>query len=159
MPVEGEVPVCSFFLNWFFPAEGANRVDKFIGAERGAAFFALVAIGARVSANGASAFDIAVGQEGLRFFVVILFRFFCFEFTGIVEDLEEFPGCFVVDGCAGSMIDIEADTHIGKVLPDNGVVFIDNSLCGGSFFHGLDRDGGAMFIAAANKYYVTLLRS
>ena len=70
-------------------AQGGVRVDQFVGTEGAAAFLALVAVGALIAALGTGAHDIAVCQELLGIFVIVLFALFLDKFPLIIELAEE----------------------------------------------------------------------
>ena len=89
MLVERQVPVFGFAQHRFRPAHGRARVNQFGRRERRAALFALVAISAFGMAVGAFAGDVAVGKEGLGFFVVILHAGLFDEFSFIIQFAEE----------------------------------------------------------------------
>ena len=73
------------------------RVLELFGAQGGTALLALVAVCIRVSAAGAGAGDVAVGQEDLGLGVEILFRLPGYEFPVIIELAEELRGVLAVD--------------------------------------------------------------
>ena len=72
MFVEGQIPVLGFAHYGLAAADGAFRINQVGRAEACTAFLALVAVSAFGMAVGALAGDVAVGKEGLSFFVVIL---------------------------------------------------------------------------------------
>ena len=68
------------------------RIDEFEGRKRRAAALALVAVSAGLMAVGAFSRDVAVSQESLGFFIVVLLTFLFDKFAFIVERLEELCG-------------------------------------------------------------------
>ena len=89
MLVEWQVPVLGFAHYGLAAADGAFRINQVGRAEARTALFALVAISAFGMAVGALAGDVAVGKEGLGFFVVILHAGLFDEFSLIVQLAEE----------------------------------------------------------------------
>src|SRR3569833_4014169 len=65
----------------------------------------------------------------------------------------------MMNGFTGTVINIKGDPHICKVLFDQRMVFIDDGPGCGAFLHGLKGDGSPVFITAAYKRYIPLLRS
>ena len=87
--VEGKIPVLGLLHHRFAAADGALRVDQIGGRQGGSAFLALVAIGTFRMAVRTLTGDVAVGKEGLSFFVVILHAGLFDEFSLIVQLAEE----------------------------------------------------------------------
>ena len=96
--VERKIPMFGFFLDGRVAADGALGIEQFVGAERGAAFLALVAVGSLRAAFGAGAGNVAIGQELLVFLVVILHGGLFQETALVVEGLEEVGGRFGMHG-------------------------------------------------------------
>ena len=155
--VERKEPVLGVLEDGFGAAEGGLGVDEVGGVEAGAAGFALVAIGVLVAAAGAGAGDVAVGQELASLLVVVLLRHFLDEFALVVE-LLEVGGCgLVVEGAGGAAVDVEGDAQFGEGLLDDFVVAVDDVLRCYAFAAGLDSDGHAVFVAAADKHHLLAL--
>ncbi len=149
--VQRQVPVLGHLLDRLGTADLGVRIDEFVGAQRGAAFLALVAIGAFVAALGAGSDDIAVGQEDLGLGIVELLRLLLDEFAFIVEFAEEFRGVAMVRDRRGAGVDVEGNAEIGERLLDEVVVFVDDILRGASLLAGRHGDGHAVFVGSADK--------
>ncbi len=87
--VQRQIPVLRLTHHGLAAADGTLRINQVRGAEAGAALLALVAVSAFGMAVGALAGDVAVGKEGLGFFVVILHAGLFDEFSLIVQLAEE----------------------------------------------------------------------
>ena len=87
--VQRQIPVLRLTHHGLAAADGTLRINQVRGAEAGAALLALVAVSAFGMAVGAFAGDVAVGKEGLGFFVVILHAGLFDEFSLIVQLAEE----------------------------------------------------------------------
>ena len=72
MLVEWQIPVRSFAQYGLGSRDGAAGIDEFGGRKVLTAALALVAVGIGIAAVGAFAHDVAVGEKGLRLFVVVL---------------------------------------------------------------------------------------
>ncbi len=87
--VERQIPVLRLALDGHRARHGAVGLEELVGREGRAALLALVAVGAFVAALGAGAHDVAVGEEGLRLLVVVLFRGALDELALVVELAEK----------------------------------------------------------------------
>ena len=155
--VQGEEPVLGLLQHGLGAAEGALGVDEVGGVEAGAAGFALVAIGVLVAAVGAGAGDVAVGQELLGLLVVVLLRHFLDELALLVEFLEVGGGGLVVLLAGGAAVDVERDAQFGEAVLDNLVVAVDDVLRRDALLAGLDGDGHAVLVAAADEHHLLAL--
>ena len=79
--------------------------------------------------------------------------------TTVIQVSKKLLRSFVVQGCAGAVVYIKRNTQVIKILFDDGVVLIYNSLRRSALLHRLYRYGRAMLIAAAHKHYIALLRA
>ena len=96
-------------------------------------------------AVGAFSRDVAVGQECLRFFIVVLLAFFFYKFAFIVERSKELCGRFFVYGTRRATINIEADAEGFKGIFNQFVIAIYDVL------------RRAMLAAGANGYGYAVL--
>ena len=95
---KGQIPVLGFFLYGAVAANGRLGVYEFVGAEGGAAFLALVAVGLFVAAVWTGAGDVAVGQKLFVLFVVVLQRGLFFKTAFLVEGFEKVGSRFGMQG-------------------------------------------------------------
>jgi hypothetical protein len=105
--VEGKIPVLCLAQYGFRTRNFGFGIDQFCGRKVFTTLFALVAIGMRIVAVRAFASDVAVGEEGFRFFVVVLFRFAFQKLTLIIELSEEIGSHFLMGVAGGARIDVE----------------------------------------------------
>ena len=99
-------------------------------------------------AVGAFSRDVAVSQESLGFFIVVLLTFLFDKFAFIVERSKELGGRFFVYGTRRATINIEADAEGFKGIFNEFVIAIYDVL------------RRAMLAAGANRYrYAVLIRS
>ena len=148
--LEREVPVGGLLLDGLGAAELALGVDQLLGAERAAAFLALVAVGAFIAALGAGAHDVAVRQELLRLGVVVLLALLRDELARVVEPAEELGGRLGVHLGRGAAIDVEMDAEPLERVLDDAVVAVHDVLRGAALLAGLDGDGHAVLVGAAD---------
>ena len=107
--VEGKIPVFGGLLHQGCAAELRVRVDELVGAQRRAAFLALVAVGTFGTAFRAGTHDISVAQEFLPFGVEVLLRLLLDELAFVVQFLEELLRCGAVHLRRGARVDVVAD--------------------------------------------------
>ena len=131
--------------------DGAVGFDELVGRERRAALLALVAVGAVVAALGAGADDVAVGKEGAGLLVVVLHRALLDELALVVELAEELRSGLGVGGRRGARVDVERHAEALERTLDEFVVAVDNLLRGDALLAGLDGDGHAVLVGAANR--------
>ena len=143
--VEREIPVLCLAQHGFRTRNLRLGVDEFGGREVFPAFFALVAIGIWVVAVRTLTGDVAVGEEGFSFFVVVLFRFALQKLPFVVEGAEKVGSHFLMGVACGARVDVEGDTKIFKRLFDELVITV---------YHFLHR---ATFFACADGYRHTVL--
>ena len=157
--VQRQVPVLRLALHGHRSRHGAVRVDQFVGRERRAALLALVSVGAVVAALGAGAHDVAVGEERLRLLVVILHRSLLDELALVIELAEEGRGGRGVRRRRGARIDVERHAEPLERALDELVVAIDDLLGRDALLAGLDGDGHAVFVGAADRDDVAALQA
>ena len=157
--VQRQIPVLGGAFHGYGTRYGAVRVDQFVRRKGRSAFFALVAVGAVVAAAGAGAHDIAVGEERLGLLVVVLLRGPLDEFAFVVELAEELRRCRGVGLRRGARVDVERHAEALERTLDEAVVAIDDLLRGNTLLAGLDRDGHAVLVAAADRDHVAALQA
>ena len=157
--VQGQIPVLGLLLHRLRTRHSTVRVNQLIGRKGRTTLLALVAIGTVVATLGAGTYNIAVGKEGLGLLVVVLLGGLLDELTLIVELAEELRSGLVVRRRGGTRIDIERDTQPLKRAFDKVVVTVHDILGRNALLAGLDGDGYAMLIRAANRNYVGTLQS
>ena len=96
-------------------------------------------------AVGAFSRDVAVSQESLGFFIVVLLTFLFDKFAFIVERLEELCGRLFVNSARRPTINIEADAEGFKGIFNELVIAIYDVL------------RRAMLAAGANRYRYAVL--
>ena len=149
--VQRQIPVAGLLLYRGGSGELGMRVDEFFGAQGAAAMLALVAIGAFMSAAGALARDIAVGQEGLCLRIVVLLAFLGYELALFPEFAEEIRRSLVVYLRAGAGIDVEIDSQAGEGVLDYLVIAVHDVLRGAAFGTCLYGDGHSVLVASADE--------
>ena len=97
-------------------------------------------------AVGAFSRDVAVGQECLGFFIVVLLAFFFYKLAFIVERSKELGGRFFVYGTRRATINIEADAEGFKGIFNELVIAIYDVLRCAMLTAGANRYGYAMLI-------------
>ena len=152
--VQRQIPVLGGAFHGYGTRYGAVRVDQFVRRKGRSAFFALVAVGAVVAAAGAGAHDIAVGEERLGFLVVVLLRGPLDEFAFVVELAEELRRCRGVGLRRGARVDVERHAEPFERRFNQLVIAIDDLLGRDALFAGLDGDGHAVLVAAADRDHV-----
>ena len=155
--VEGEIPVLGLSHHRGIAAQSRLGIDKVCSIQRGAAGFALVAIGMLVAAVGAGARDVAVGKELMCLLVVILHRRLLDKLACVIQLLEVFRRRFVVLLARGAAIDVERDAELSKRVLDNLVVSVHNILRGDTLLASLDGDGYTMLVAASDEHHILAL--
>lgn len=103
---------------------------------------------------GTFAHDVAVGEEGLGLFVVILFAFFFEKLALFVELAEELGSVLAMGFARGAAVDVEGDSEVGKGLLDEAVVTVYHFLHRATFLAGTDGHGHAVFVRATNEEYL-----
>ncbi len=149
--IHGQVPMRSRLQHGLGPAQGAARVDQVLRAQGAATFLALVAVGIGIAAGWASAHDVAVGQELLRFFIVVLLLLLLGEGTVLVQFQEEGLRGFLVELAAGAVVDVEVDAEVLERLSHERVVLVHDGTRGGPLLHGPDGDGRPVLITSADE--------
>ena len=145
-----QVPVNGFFVFRRGVGNGAARIFKFFGAQRGTAFFALVAVSVVVTAHGAGAAHKAVSQKNTGFRVVQLLFFFKNKFVLFSQGAEKILTGFVMHRRGSAAVIIEAHTKIGKALFVQFVVAVNHNLRRNAFFARPQHNGYAVFIGTAD---------
>ena len=148
--VERQIPMLRFAHHRLAAADSRLRINQIRRAERCPAGFALVAVGFLVSAVRASAGDVAVGQELLRFFVVILFGGLLDEFSLIIQGAEEIRRHLVMYLRRRAGINIERNAELLERLLNNIMVTVHHILRRNPFFLRAERDGHPMLVRPAN---------
>ena len=157
--VQGQVPVGRFFHHRLAAADGALGVNQLRRAERGAALLALVAIRSLGVAAGAFARDVAVGQEGLRFLVVILHGGLFDELPFVIQFAEEVGSRPVVYLRGGASVHVERDAEFLERLLDELVVTVHDVLRCAALLLGADGDGHAVLVASADEEHLLLFQA
>ena len=152
--VEREIPVLGFLLDRHGAAELGVRVQQFLGAEGRTAFLALVAVGVLVAALRAGALDEAVGEEHAGLGIVELLGDLRDEVFLLVELAEELRSVLRVDGGGGAGVDVEVDAELREGVLHDPVVAVHDVLRGDALLAGLDGDGDAVLVAAADEHHV-----
>ncbi len=155
MFVKAQEPVFGGAFHRGGAAERGARGDQVGRAEGGAAAFALVAVGVGVAAIGAGADDVAVGEKLAGDFVEILLRDLFGKLVVFQEFTKKVLRGRVVQRLGGAVVYIEGDTNLFEGIADLRVVFIDDLARGDvPFLPGAHRDGGPVFVGAANEHHV-----
>src|SRR5882757_3567441 len=157
MPVQGKVPMFGSSLHRRFAAERAMGIDQHFRAEGTAAILALIAVSARIAADGTSAHNIPVGQKGLSLLIIILFGLLHFQLTPAVQRGKELLCGLMMYRFTGPVVDIERNSQVGKVLFDQLMILVDNGPWCSAFLHGLDRDSRSVLVTSANEGNIPLL--
>ena len=156
--VQGQVPVLGLAHHGLGAADGGVGVDEFHRREVAAAFLTLVAVCVGVSAVGALAHDVAVGEKLVGLLVVILFRLLLYELALVVELAEEVGCQLAVCLRCGAAVDVERDAKLLKRVLDELVVAVADVLWGAAFLLGADGDGHAVLVASADEHHVLALQ-
>jgi hypothetical protein len=90
----------------------------------------------------------------MLFFIIILQGGFLYELPFVIEGGKELRGRFVMDLVGGPGIDIERYTELLERVLDHGMVLVNYFLWGDPLLPGLDGDGYAMLIGAADIYHL-----
>ena len=109
-------------------------------------------------AVGAFARDVAVGQEGVGLFVVILHGSLLHELALVVECAEEVRCRLAMHLGRGASIYIERDAELLKRVLDQLMVAVHHVLRRDALLAGPDGDGHAVFVRTADEEYVLLLQ-
>jgi hypothetical protein len=157
--VEREIPVLGLAQNGFRTRNLRLGVDEFGGREVFTTLFALVAIGVWIVAVGALARDVAVGEEGFGFFVVVLFRFAFQKLPFVVESAEKVGSHFLVGVARGARVDVEGDAEVFKRLFDELVIAVYHFLHGATFFACTDSHGHSVFVRATDEEHFLLAQT
>ena len=132
--------------------DGALGVDKLVRRQGCAAGFALVAVGSGVVAMGTFTGDVTVSQELLCLFIVQLLGSLDYKLSFIVQASEEFGSGLFMYLRGGTRIYIERLLYYTMVA----VYYV---LWRHALFLGLDGDGHAVFVRAADKSHRTTVKS
>jgi len=143
-----------FAKHRWLPAEGRNRINQVRRIERGAAFFALVAVCPFAFAIGACTSNVTVGQKLMVFFVVVLLGHLFDKLAFFIQIQEKLLGQLMVYLFGGAVIAIERYPELLKAVLDLRMVLIDDGPWCGTFFLGLDGDGGTVFVRSAHIHHV-----
>ncbi len=135
-------------------AECRLGVDEVGGVQGGAAHLALVTVGVLVLAVRARAGDVTVGEELLGLLIVVLHRGLLDELALVVQLLEVGGGRFVMRGVRGSGVDVEGDAEVLERLLDDVMVAVHDVLRGHALLAGLDGDGHAVLVGAADEEHL-----
>ena len=108
----------------------------------------------RIAALGAGAGDVAVCQEGFGFLVIVLLALLGDEFVVVVELAEELRGIFLVHLGGGAGVDVVVDAQAREGIFHYLMVLVHNILRSYALFAGLDGDGHAVFVAAADEHHI-----
>ena len=119
----------------------------------------MVAIGVWIVAVGALARDVAVGEEGFGFFVVVLFRFAFQKLPFVVESAEKVGSHFLVGVARGARVDVEGDAEVFKRLFDELVIAVYHFLHGATFFACTDGHGDPVFVRATDEEHFLLAQT
>ena len=157
--VQGQVPVLGLAHHGLAAADGALGVDEVGGAEAGAALFALVAVCSLGVTVGTFAGDVAVGQELVRFLVIILHGGLFDELALVIQGLEELGSQSVMGLRGGARIDIERDAELAERFLYQRVIAVHHVLRGDAFFLGADGDGHSVFVGSADEQHVLFLEA
>ena len=117
----------------------------------------MVAVGGWVAADRTGARNVPVCEEHFCFFVIILFGFFFFKETVVIQFFEKCSSGFVVSFVAGTRVDVERNAHFVEALFDHCVVFVNHLLRAHAFFQGAYGDGHTVFVAASHEFHVAFL--
>ena len=151
MLVEGEIPVLGFAQYGLGSRDGAAGIDEFGGRKVLTAALALVAVGIGIAAVGAFAHDVAVSEEGLRLFVVVLLVGFLQKLAFVVEFAEEIGGHLAVGVAGGAGIDVEGDAEAFKTVFDELVVAVHHFLNTATFLAGTNGYGHTVLVRTADE--------
>ena len=152
--LQGQIPVGGLLLDGGRAAQLGVGIDKFLGAEGGAALLALVAVGVLVAALGASAHDVAVCKEGLGFGVVVLLALLGHELTFVVELTEELRCVLSMDGRRSAPVNVEVDSQRLETVAYYLMVFVHYVLRTASLLPRLYGDGHSVLIAPAHIQHI-----
>ena len=100
--------------------------------------------------------DIAVGKEGLRFFVVILLRSLFNELSFVIQFAEEVGSCLVMYFRTGASVGVERDSEFLERITDKRMVTVDYILRGDAFFFGTDGNRNTMLIRSSDEKVLPL---
>ena len=151
MLIEGQVPVLGFAQYGLGSRDGAAGIDEFGGRKVLTTALALVTVGIGIAAVGAFAHDVAVGEEGLRLFVVVLFVGFLHKFALVVERAEEIRCHLAVGFAGGAGINVEGDAEAFKTVFDELVVAVHHFLNTATFLAGTNGYGHTMLVRTADE--------
>ncbi len=157
--VEREIPVECLAQNGDVAGFGAARVYQFGGAERRAAFLALVAIGARSVAHGAFAHHVAVGHEAAGAFVVELHGRFLHESAFVIDVAEKLRRRFGMHVGCGARIYVERYAQACERLLDERMVAVHHILRRDALLAGAYGDGHSVLVAAADEQHFAALQA
>ena len=149
--VQREVPVLGLHLLGRGPGQGGLRIDQLFRAQRGTAFLALVPVGAGIAALGAGTHDVTVREEGLRLLVVILLGLLGDELVVVIEFAEELRRILVMHLGRRPGIDVEVDAEAREGVLHHAVVLVHDVLRSDALGAGLDGDGHAVLVGAADE--------
>ena len=159
MLIEGQIPVFRLTQHGFWTAHGRTGVDQF-GRRKGCTtFLTLVAIGTFCVAVRTFARDVAVGQEGVCLFVVILFALLFYKLTLIVKCAEEVWSGLLMYLWSGAAKEVERNAKAFERFANNLVVTVHHLLGGATFLTCTNGDGHTMFVRTADEKHFALLES
>ena len=159
MFVEWQIPVRGFAQHRLGSRNGTARIDQFGGRKVLATALTLVTVGVGVAAVGAFAHDVAVGQEGVRLFVVVLFVGFLHKFALVVERAEEVRCHLAVSGTRGARIDVERDAETFETVLDELVIAVHHFLNAATFFARTDSYGNTVLVRSADEKHIAVTQT
>ena len=154
MLVERQIPVRGFAQHGLGSRNGTARVDQFGGRKVLATALTLVTVGVGVAAVGAFAHNVAVGQEGVRLFVVFLHKF-----ALVVERAEEVRRHLAVGGTRGARIDVERDAETFETVLDELVIAVHHFLNAATFFARTDSYGNTVLVRSADEKHIAVTQT
>ena len=157
--VKRQVPVFGLSHDGLRTADGTLRINQFGRRERCATFLALVSVCSFGMAMRAFAGNVTVGQESLRFLIVILHGCLFHELPFVVELAEKVRCRLCMHFRSRTSVYIKRDAELLERVLDKRMITVYHILWGDAFFLGTDGNGHAMLIRPADKKHVFFLQT
>ena len=152
--VQGQIPVLGLLLHGRGARQFGFGVQQFLGAQGAAALLALVSVGVRVAAFGAGALDETVGEEHLGLLVIELLALLGHEVVLVVELAEELGRILLMHGRRRTGVDVIVDAEAREGVFHYLMILVHDVLRGNALLAGLDGDGHAVLVGAADEHHV-----
>ena len=154
--VQRHIPMRGLFQDGLAAGDCRFRLNEFGGVERRAALLALVTVCVGIAAMRTRAGNVAVGEELLCLFVVILFGGLLHKLAIVVEFLENLLRSLGVYVARCARVDVETDSEILKCLFVEGVVLVDDVLGCNAVLASLHHNGDTVFVGTTDVDYIAV---